>query len=812
MAKTLPSFHLPKRIANVFFKLQKVSKNLHQSTSSIGFIEKCLYHHITPKFAKINGQFLCEDDRQIAEQQLMVSHIAQHTEKLLRCQAEFDAAKEEVLICCGGFFGKLLLKKVENTLRRFIVTSLTTKNDKIRRLIINKVLCEERSKCPPPAPKKTVPEKKNEQPVPVINLSNTVLTADENDTLAYGLDHSFVDKNSHVKKTLAASLESVADRVAHLVDNNKKEDLHEFLRANTDIMTKNIYSSKDLTYSKLKTLVKDRNVAVIPGDKDSSVVVMNRADYLAKMQQMLDTGIDDGIYTPANDTTLSDLKKFSSFLYRNFKKCELYDRMTTSSNQPGQLYGIAKTHKFADLSEITVDSLKFRPIISQVGTCTYNAAQVISEYLKPLVNDNIFILNNTQDFASIIKDQPPLNADEEYVSYDVESLYTNVPLHDTINYILDEIYVKKKLPQLCTRRVFKNFLLKLTSESTFMFNDNFYRQINGCTMGGPLSVIMANIFMTKLELDLVVPHNPQFYKRYIDDMITRRKKNVPDLLLQKMSSYHPKINLTVELNPEKFLDTRLLISSTGTVKTKVYRKPNKLPLHWFSKTPIRYKRNAIIGDLHRSKRISSHYDDEVEIIKNKYLTAGFPFRFVNSVVDNFNNPRPFEDEDLPLIPDYFYEPPIPFILVDLPYSPENERQSKHFIKKLKSFLNTNCTIVIKWSTKKVRTLFSLKSKNPYPSCKIYEGACSCGSLYVGETKRNVAVRWAEHNDPRGSSEPSKHLYNFPSHQFSWRVLLNASQNIRIRKNLEASVIALQKPDLNSQVDSKKLTLFRYGVT
>ena len=44
------------------------------------------------------------------------------------------------------------------------------------------------------------------------------------------------------------------------------------------------------------------------------------------------------------------------------------------------------------------------------------------------------------------------------------------------------------------------------------------------------------------------------------------------------------------------------------------------------------------------------------------------------------------------------------------------------------------------------------------------------------------------------------------------VLLNASQNERIRRNLEASVIALQKPDLNNQVDSKKLTLFRYGVT
>ena len=165
-----------------------------------------------------------------------------------------------------------------------------------------------------------------------------------------------------------------------------------------------------------------------------------------------------------------------------------------------------------------------------------------------------------------------------------------------------------------------------------------------------------------------------------------------------------------------------------------------------------------------------------------------------------------------MIPDYFYEPPIPFILVDLPYSPENERHSKHFLKKLKSFLNTPCTIVVKWSTKKIKTLFSLKSRNPHPACKIYEGVCSCGSTYIGETKRNVELRWAEHDNPKGNSEPAKHLAQNPTHSFNWNVLMNASQNPRVRKNLEASFVAVKKPDLNNQVDSKKLTLFRYGVT
>ena len=152
----------------------------------------------------------------------------------------------------------------------------------------------------------------------------------------------------------------------------------------------------------------------------------------------------------------------------------------------------------------------------------------------------------------MIPHEPPLAPDEEYVSYDVESLFTNIPVHETIDYILDEIYVKKKLPELCKRSIFKKLLLKLTCENVFMFNDQFYRQINGCTMGGPLSVIMANIYMTKLEIDVVIPMAPPFYKRFIDDIITRRKRDTPDLLLDQMKAYHPKINFTVEQIPVNF--------------------------------------------------------------------------------------------------------------------------------------------------------------------------------------------------------------------------------------------------------------------
>ena len=56
----------------------------------------------------------------------------------------------------------------------------------------------------------------------------------------------------------------------------------------------------------------------------------------------------------------------------------------------------------------------------------YKTAQVISEYLTPLYENNDFIIKYTQGFAQLIREQLHLDENEEYVSYDVELLFRNV--------------------------------------------------------------------------------------------------------------------------------------------------------------------------------------------------------------------------------------------------------------------------------------------------------------------------------------------------------------------------------------------------
>ena len=69
----------------------------------------------------------------------------------------------------------------------------------------------------------------------------------------------------------------------------------------------------------------------------------------------------------------------------------------------------------------------------------------------------------------------------------------------------------------------------------------------------------------------------------------------------------------------------------------------------------------------------------------------------------------------------------------------------------------------------------------------------CEQTYIGETRRNVELRWEEHENTSKDSEPAKHLKENLSHKFSWKILFAAPENKGVRKILQASEIALKRP-------------------
>ena len=344
----------------------------------------------------------------------------------------------------------------------------------------------------------------------------------------------------------------------------------------------------------------------------------------------------------------------------------------------------------------------------------------------------------------------------------------------------------------------------ITKGSVFSVNGRLIKQKDGCPMGGSMSGIFADIFMHKLEQDIVVPRNPLFYARYVDD--------TTDELFVALNNYHPNIKYTIEENPKHFLDTDIT-RVDGSIHTSVHTKDNKYPVFWTSKVPKRYKRNAINGELHRAFKISSNFDKEVLNIKQKFKNVGFPIRFIDSVIRDFRT-NPIDETDDDIIPMWLFDDRKDFV-IKLPFCPKNEEVSKQFLIKLNEYTNFKYIFKVIWNTRNIRSLFPLKDRVEHKSCVIYEGSCSCGEIYIGETDRLATIRWSEHDHPKNStqkSDPAKHIIANPSHQFSWVILTSAPRQYLKRRILESYFIAQKKPKINIQKTPRVLFLFRNGVT
>ena len=80
-------------------------------------------------------------------------------------------------------------------------------------------------------------------------------------------------------------------------------------------------------------------------------------------------------------------------------------------------------------------------------------------------------------------------------SLDVDSLFTNIPLEKTIDIFVDNLYNDNQNTPNIPKHDFRNLLNVVTQETFFMFNNKYYKQVDGVAMGSPLGPALPNIFI-----------------------------------------------------------------------------------------------------------------------------------------------------------------------------------------------------------------------------------------------------------------------------------------------------------------------------
>ncbi|XP_058448913.1 uncharacterized protein LOC131428871 [Malaya genurostris] len=304
----------------------------------------------------------------------------------------------------------------------------------------------------------------------------------------------------------------------------------------------NEWIRKDVVRS-CKYLADRDDLIVTKADKGKSTVVMNRAEYETKMLALVN---DKETYEEIrNDLTVSTLKQINT-MFDQWCDAEWIEKTTKQrlkvyNCNPPRIYGLPKTHK---------DGIPLRIINSEIGTATYNAAKFVISILNCIVGKTEHHIVNSFDFVGDIR-QHTIQDDCMMISLDVVSLFTNVPVDYAVENVRlrwTEIMAHTKVPE----NNFIDMLQLVLSFTFFKHQGRFFKQKFGLPMGSPLSPVVANIVLERIEMSALAQLRqegivPVFFRRYVDDCLVGVQREYVDRMLEVFNSFHPRLQFTVEL-------------------------------------------------------------------------------------------------------------------------------------------------------------------------------------------------------------------------------------------------------------------------
>ncbi|XP_064100762.1 uncharacterized protein LOC135211380 [Macrobrachium nipponense] len=161
-----------------------------------------------------------------------------------------------------------------------------------------------------------------------------------------------------------------------------------------------------------------------------------------------------------------------------------------------------------------------------------------------------FCLTSSTEFLEKIRDSP---GDGTMASLDVESLFTNVPVDETIGIILEKVYRNPdKQPPNIPEELLKTLLDICTKRAPFTTHrGQMFRQKDGVAMGSPLGVLFANFYMGTVEERVFSQHRcPRTYARYIDDIFVQADSEEEVEALRQQFLHNSALNFTIEFSSE----------------------------------------------------------------------------------------------------------------------------------------------------------------------------------------------------------------------------------------------------------------------
>ena len=659
-----------------------------------------------------------------------------------------------------------------------------------------------------------------EQERPLFNVQNTVVLWDIDkpppeyvmQTLSLGPKNAILDQFD--PKDILAEVDQLLNHC------EKKNTPDEII---TDINVKTINYIKKCKQTKpsrnvmmTQRYLKNNSLLAIPFDKGVGICLMKKETYFEKMNGIINLPQFEKTVNKrknAKHPVIKEEERVKDILKKLHDEGQisttLYETMRPKGSQPARLYGLAKVHK---------KNTPLRPVLSMPGSAYHKVAIKVAEWLS--IVPQCKINSSTKSVCDKLK-TIQLAEDEIIISFDVSSLYTNVPVMEAITHCADLVY---EMPEDKRPPVSKDTFITLTKiascDVVMLTHDGYYIQKDGLAMGSPPAPHLANGWLSQYED--IIRGEAKLYERYMDDIVQEIKRSKSEEKLEEINNLHPNLKFTKEIEERQsenhpgelpFLDMKIMHNyNTGNLSSTWYNKPTDtgLILNYHALAPKRYKRSVVSGFVYRIHRACSswqHIHESLEKAKHILELNQYPPTFYEPIMrdtlEKIIRSSETREEKVSRQQSTTKSEKFPLIIQYRGKCTDDYARALHKA-------NAPCTIIM--TLRKLKTVLpSLKpsTEKMLKSGIVYKLTCpSCDACYVGETTRHMQSRFREHLQRAGPIKHHMKLCGSTLLEDDVNILKASARGETYLLTLEALFIREVKPALNTKDEwrSRELTI------